>query len=308
MKKTIVIDNAQLTQRLNKLKIDSVEWQFTYDTNNQINGVFIEGNKKDFPTTEVITKTIFEVNAIWGAILRSTNYLIQNASQNTNQLGSKIVNTSPGSISYVQTARASGAVNQLLPVLPFNPISGNVIVAAVATRAGALITVNNITQTGVVWTYQTSQSIAAANLNVEIWLGVVAAGALSDTSVNLTGNAAFAITDIAEFAGILNIAPLDQTANNTNTSNATDTGTTPPTTKATELWIGATANLSNLDGTAEQNAPTNGFTLIDGLGDTFLLSLALEYKIVSAIATANTGTTTQTNNFWNGVIATFKSN
>jgi len=192
-------------------------------------------------------------------------------------------------------------------VMASTPISGNILVATVASRtSGATTTVSSIADGNakVTWTYQI-RSGAVAQDSVEIWFGVVAAGASKTQTATLaaaSGNGI--IINVCEYSGVATTSFLDKTATNTNTSTSPDTGTTAATTQADELWIGGT----EIAGNYTQSLPTNGFTLLDGAGYSGgpLCNGFLE-KIVSATGTANSGTTIASSVTWVGCIATFKA-
>jgi len=184
------------------------------------------------------------------------------------------------------------------------PTAGNDLVLTFATFATGLVpTVSGITEGGVVWTLQKSYLPSSANTNDdEIWLGVVSSGASSTITISLTGTPSFgAVSNVCEYSGLAG-SPLDKAASNTGVSSVGDTGTTPLTSQAVELWVGSIAAVNTISG------PTNGFTLIDGVGNN-PSNVANGYfqKIVSSTGQADTGTSSSIGNTWTGVIATFKA-
>lgn len=294
--KAVTLHAEATTGRLNKLTIDSNNWQITYDANGQIMGVMIDGKTKDFPDNSTIIRTIFEFNAIWSAQLLSTANLIANLNSNTN----KVVSSSQG-IQLIQSPKRAEtlAANQIVLSLDSAPISGNSLIAAIFVRqAGVINHVLSIVQTNVTWVKQVDKD-DGANLQTEIWRGIVGANADPNMTINLTNVADAAITQVSEW---LLKGALDRTASANGNSINPDTGTTLATTLASELWIGATSTQAN----DPQLLPTNDFTLVDGVNVSGWGSIAFLYKIVAATGAANTGTTILINT-WCGCIATFKS-
>lgn len=212
----------------------------------------------------------------------------------------------------------SGATS--IPVtMALTPTNGNVLIAAIYADTDQANNVASIVQTGVTWAgLGNPQVIKQAHVawnsgayeNVEIWIGIVGAGANTSVTVNL--NAATSgggVADIYEYSGVATISFLDKTATNLGHSDpkTTDTGTTAATTQANELWIGATVAVDGTWGMF-QSLPTNGFTLYDGvaiLAGTYNHSLAFLEKIVSSTGAANSGTTFNGSGDWAGCIATF---
>jgi hypothetical protein len=183
--------------------------------------------------------------------------------------------------------------------LALTPTTGNVLIATISLNSwGNSPTVTSIAETGVIWYYATSILINAA-WDVEIWIGIVGATPSKTVTLSLSHSSAETITDIYEYSGMLTTDYLDKTASNPGGFSAqTDTGTTVGTSQPNELWIGAIYAQNN------QSNPTNGFTLYDGVKGTWS-GLGYLEKIVSAMGTANSGTTI-TAQSWFGCIATFK--
>ena len=213
-------------------------------------------------------------------------------------------------------ARATGTGTTLVVTQASAPTNGNlnilVFSSYVANDAKYVErTISSISQTGVTWTKQISQTVlwtidTVRNIiNSEIWVGVVGAGASATITLSLLGtgdtdNAE--VANVCEYSGLLTSGFLDKTASTSGTSTTPATGTTATTTQADELWIGDTSS------EVAQSTPTNGFTLLDGAvfaGHT--LSSAYLEKIASATGTANSGTTMATSKRWSGCIATFKA-
>lgn len=193
------------------------------------------------------------------------------------------------------------------------PVQNNVLVATISLHdvGGPVPDVLSITQVGVVWSFVVAREGWFNQNRSEIWFGVVGAGAGTAITVNLTGAIDNAIANVCEYSGVRTVGYTDQTASNSADvlSLTSDTGTTPNTTQAQELWVGCTTGKSG-NGLYQAN-PTNGFTMLDGgpYGAGGFTSAFLE-KIVNAIGAANSGTSfyiggvPQTSE-WSGCIATF---
>ena len=224
--------------------------------------------------------------------LFSANYLVH-ASTQTPTLVHGPYRTASTSTSFTVTTTST-------------PTSGDVLIAVIGTSrtsSGSVRTISSISETNVAWSMQKSESYATATpeVDVEIWLGVVSASAGTTVTINLSGSPSGAVADICEYSGIATTSYLDQTAVNTGSSAATDTGLTGATTQATELWIGGiTVGAANA-----QTVATSGFTLRDGATGTSI-SVAYLENFVSATGTANSGTTVSSSR-WVGCIATFKA-
>jgi len=182
------------------------------------------------------------------------------------------------------------------------PIAGNVLILVWGSYAWAPVQppLTNVVQTGVTWVRAVfSQSNASSGINmfytVDIWYGIVGAGALP--TINITGAGGSYAWDVCEWSGLDLASLLDQTATSKNVLN---TGTTALTTRTVELWIGGLGGNA-----ADASLPTDGFTLLDGVVQNNECTCYL-YKIVSAVGTAYTSVTA----LWNGnrcagAIATF---
>jgi hypothetical protein len=194
------------------------------------------------------------------------------------------------------------------------PVAGNVLILCIQCTAGAASpTVSSITQPNVSWHNAVVLGPTTAYLNVEIWYGIVSAGAGAQLLIALnagTGANASEITDVCEFSG-LSANPFDQNKtnfNNSGTSSTTDSGTTPITTTNIQLWIGCLAAISGAS-FVTQTSPSNSFILLDGVNQDLnfeYVSLGYCYRIVSSKGAADVGTTLANANQWAGCIATFK--
>jgi hypothetical protein len=204
--------------------------------------------------------------------------------------------------------QGTSSTSASLPVTMTNtPIQGDLLVAVIATSDTTNYqTVSTITPTGVTWAKQVSQtnfySMTSYYFDIEIWVGVVGAGAPTTITVTLTAAAGRgAVADVCEYSGLKTIGFLDKTATH---PGSTDTGTTATTTQPTELWIGGV----NSDPYAQTTSTnTNGFTLLDGAVHTAVSCAYLE-KIVTTTGAAYSGTTTSSSYSPVGCIATFFSN
>ena len=212
-------------------------------------------------------------------------------------------------IALVQGPKQGTSTSSTISVsLSNTPASGDVLIATIGTYrtiSSTPRTVSSITETGVTWTRQTSQTDTSGNdaRDVEIWLGTVGSGASTSISISLSGAPAAAVADVCEYSGIAASSSLDKTAGTYGQSTSTNTGTTSTTAQNSELWIGGII----VEGNNAQTTPTNGFTVRDGAVYNSAMSLAYLEKIVSATGTANSGTTISTSQYWTGCIATFKA-
>lgn len=198
--------------------------------------------------------------------------------------------------------------------LDSTPASGNLLI--LCSYAGAQGTnphVTGVSQTNVIWTQVATVSDNSFG-DSEIWKGVVSASAGTVLTISVTGGTGdygWEIADCCEWSGLSGV--VDKTNyNNGGEGTSSDSGTTATTTQNDELvvaGIGATASAQSH--TNAQSSPTNGFTLLDGTSTVVAIysyaSVGYLYKIVSATATYNTGTTIAYDSYWVGCIATFKA-
>jgi hypothetical protein len=211
-------------------------------------------------------------------------------------------------ITRVQGARGTySSGTSFTAVFISTPTNGNIIILAFGNRANPTVTVSSISQTGVTWNASKSIGLSnsSGNVDIEIWLGQVNAGASKTITINLSGsNAVDAIADAYEYSNLS--STLDKTASQyTGSSTHPNTGTTATTTQANELFVGATWNSASGGLSAAQSAATNSFALLDGADDGANHgSLAFLEKIVSSTGTANCSTTCNSGTGI-GCIATF---
>jgi len=186
------------------------------------------------------------------------------------------------------------------------PVSGDILICTTGIASGDSEAVSGISQTGVTWSYCKNKAVYNAEwatyYDVEVWIGIVGAGASKTLTISYSGTqwAVFWATAL-EYSGVATSNELDKTASNAGTNKYPDTGTTDTTSQAGELWIGATF----IQGSNSQKTPTGGFTLYDyydpyGSGNLGTLEL-----MNAAQGTANSSTTAYSANPWVGCIATF---
>jgi hypothetical protein len=249
---------------------------------------------------------IFNAYLVEQTTAENAELITSNANLNANQITSKISKSTTGAVSLIQTAGGqSTSSSGLTASFAVAPTPGNIIMLAVAS-VGAAVLVQTISEVGVIWTQLKKKQIAGGFMNIEIWQGVVGAGASPTVNIVLTGIPHVAELDECEFA--INGGVLDQSAVNNGSSASPDTGTTAATTQANELLFGATVDLANVSGTPAQTNPTNGFKLIDGIGYVYNMSLAVLWMNQTVIGAADCTTTSITNNFWVGAIVTLTAN
>ncbi len=192
----------------------------------------------------------------------------------------------------------SGASNSWSVMVPA-PTAGNTLVAVIALHASSYTTgVTGITQNGATW-MRAAAAPNAGGVDTEIWYAPnVAAGAGTNVTVNTTYSWNSSAV-IAEYSGLSPVSLPDAAAVNSGNSTAADTGTTPPTTQANELWFGG-IGLASTTGTL--GAPRNAFNLVSNTTSVYALE-----KIVSATGTADTGGTVSSSGAWGGAMVAFKS-
>ena len=172
------------------------------------------------------------------------------------------------------------------------PANGDTLVAVISTRGSSSSgEVSSISQTGATWTRAT-YSTGTGGSTTEIWSAPDVSGAGTAVTINLASSL-FASAVVAEYSGVLSASSVDQIASNTGNGTSADTGTTPSTLQANELWIGG-IGLANSGYTL--GTPNNSFTSVNSAASTSGApgSNALVYalaKIVSAVGTADSGGT-----------------
>jgi hypothetical protein len=214
------------------------------------------------------------------------------------------VKANPSIIRVQGNSSGTSTTSTISVTLVSTPISGNVLVAVVGFFCSASRSVSSISETGVSWTGQIRKeyNLYGVYAEIEIWFGVVSAGASTSITVTLTGAATYGGTaDVCEYSGVETTNFLDKTASAQGNNKYPKTGTTATTTQADELWIGGTVLYSYA-----QTTPTNDFALLDGALYQYESTAYLE-KIVSATGTANSQTTGGGIQQWAGCIATFKA-
>jgi len=285
----------------------------THDTPNPASGSWFDASSS---VTESVTSPVTESGTQYSCTGWSGGTGGVPATGSTNTVTFTI--SGPATITWnwvVQITRVQGPVRQTSTSQSFTvtltntPASGDVLIAVIGlyhSSSDTLHTVSSITETGVTWSYQTSEtdSTTGTATDTEIWLGVVTSGTASRTITITTSSGSgttYEIADVCEYSGIATSSYLDKTAVAASSGTSTSTGTTATTSQASELWIGGITVEDN----SAQTSPTNGFTLLDGAVYQ-QMSVAYLEKIVSATGTANSGTTISSSQRYAGCIATFK--
>lgn len=205
-------------------------------------------------------------------------------------------------IARVQFKTGSAAATSISVTMDSAPTNGNALAIAVTTLSGTDARVSSISQTGATWVKAVSVA-NASNPETEIWYALN----VSSASASLTVNLAASLTAkciVAEYSGISTSGALDKTASNTGTGPPASTGTTATTAFNVELWFAALAS-ANTSG-FYLNTPSNGFSQVASVGDSFLL-LGLYEKIVSSTGAASTSDSwslVSESELWAGAIAT----
>ena len=229
--------------------------------------------------------------------------LTGNANLASDNVGSQAISTG---VARVQSATNTTTAASFNVSLGTAPVTGNTLVAVISTRGTTASRVTSITQTGASWS-RAAQATNGSGTTTEIWV----ASNVSSAGTSVTIAQASALRSAAvviEYAGILAVGALDQTASATGTSTAAVTGTTPTTMQANELWIGG---IGIADGRRTLNTPySNSFTVValpkSGSSSSDAMIYALE-KFVSATGSAGSGGTLSTSDSWAGAICTFKT-
>lgn len=116
---------------------------------------------------------------------------------------------------------------------------------------------------------------------------------------------------IGEYSDVSASSSLDQVANDSGSSTSPSTGTTPTTSEAVELLIGALGSFGNTGVGPTFSSPTSSFSIAVqekiSDGESTNVGGALLDRIVSSTDTYSTGATQDINQTWAGAIATFKT-
>ena len=212
-------------------------------------------------------------------------------------------------ITRVQSTTGNTGVNTATSfsvTLSSAPVSGNTLVAIIATRGSAAGIVTGISQTGATWT-RAAQATNASGSTTEIWYAPNVSSAGNSITINQSNVRSAAV--IVEYSNIILASPIDKTANTTGNSNAASTGTTATTVQANELLVGG-VGLVNSGYTI--GTPTNSFASVanaastDGPSQNNAKVYALE-KLVTTTGTAISGGSISSSSQWSGAIATFKA-
>lgn len=189
------------------------------------------------------------------------------------------------------------------------PASGNTLVAVVSTRGTTANRVSGITSTGGTWA-RAAQSVNTNGSTTEIWYAPTGSGA--GTIVTFATAAGRCAAVVAEYSGVLTTSnPVDKVnaADSSGNNTAPLTGTTAPTTQATELWVGG---IGYRNSTPTLGASLNSFGLVGSTQSTSTTAgnnvkvYALE-RMVTTTGIASSGGTLSTTVQWSGAMATFKA-
>ena len=220
-----------------------------------------------------------------------------------------VVSTSSTGPARVQVAygnTGSSAASSFTVTAVGAPVSGNTLVAVIATRGTSASRVTGITQNNVTWT-RASQAANAGGVTTEIWYAPVHASAGTAIVIG-QASALRSAAVVIEYSGVINTAPqVDQTASASDVGTAAVTGTTPMTAQAVELYVGSVGLASSAN---TLSSFLNSFNLAGVTNSTFFNAplnarvYALD-KFVTATDTANSGGTINSSSQWAGAIATF---
>jgi hypothetical protein len=206
------------------------------------------------------------------------------------------------------TASSGNTITQTVAA----PSTGQLGVDVIGVKSSGTGTlgVSSITESGVTWVQaESSLSTPYAGDDIEVWYTTsILSGAGTTITVTLgtgSGTNVGSVGDVGFYSGMATTGVLDKIAampNGDGYGSATITGTTATISQANELEIGGVI----AEQRGPQTAPTNGFTLYDGVLEcSNALSVAYLQNIVSATGTASSGTTVPATGFA-GCIATFR--
>lgn len=208
------------------------------------------------------------------------------------------------SITWKQSANGfSSTGNQVAITLSSQPTRPDVLIAVVSSyNTNGASSVANISQERVGWGLR--QQYTSGYVDIEIWLGVVSAGASPTAIITLNSAPTAGIRAIImEYSGVS--SQPDPTSNyNTNSGTTTNTGALTGTVNSNELVVGGVFVL----GQSQTTPTTNSFSLYDGSADSYGNSLAALGNVTTiSYNNYNSGTTIsggQTGT-WYGCIVAF---
>lgn len=181
------------------------------------------------------------------------------------------------------------------------PAVGNTLIAIVGTNDPTGTGVTGITQAGATWTLVKKET---ADRTVEQWKAPVDGVLSTSISISLGAGTFHGAAVVVEVANILFGSPADQTSGSKGKSNYPNTGVTPATTKAVELWLGGLLT----ERSVSVADPTNDFTIETQVNTGFGgVNTALLSKFVETIGTASVETYAGAPFLveWAGVMATY---
>ena len=215
----------------------------------------------------------------------------------------------------VQTAQGSVNGSSLTITLGSATTAGNaliVVLAASGTTANPT-SVSGITIGGSADNFSQISTFGSASDAAigATWLDLNCVG--GQTSVVITvagGTGTLAImASVYEFAGLYPVSPFDQTANSVSAGSTSWTSnTTPTTTQATELWIGAVFTTSTGSGVTitGPSSPWTNLTQVNQAQGSFNDQWMSGWQIVSSTGTATYSGTVSTSSQWISKVVTFR--
>ena len=211
--------------------------------------VTVSGTASYNGTTSVPGTSLTVANANGDAVTLTNSGTVASRNVGTYAL-SQAVYATPTRVHTTSGNTGTGSTSTTFSLTIPAPANGNTLVAVVATHGTNTSQVSGIGETGATWT-----RAAQANTNgvtTEIWYApnVLFAGA----SVTITQVALRSAAIVIEYSGLLTASALDQTAFAFG-SGAPTTGTTPTTTQAAELWLGAIGLTNSVFNLTNTSAP-----------------------------------------------------
>ena len=210
-------------------------------------------------------------------------------------------------VAFVQSASSTSIVGATVTVTLSATTAGNcLVVASEASQGAANPTITGITLGGAADHFAQLAIVGdptASVAFVEIWADPNCAGGQTSVVVTYSVNPpGTACVWVYEFSGIASSGILDKssTAFTGSTQATWDSGATPTTTQASELWFGANAGFSTT--TTGPSSPWNNSSVLTSGAR----NLIAGYQIVSSTGTADYSGTYSPNSYETAAVVTLK--
>lgn len=169
----------------------------------------------------------------------------------------------------------SGNTTSLSGTCASTPVSGNLLIAFIASNrgSGAARTVSSIVQTGVTWAIITGCKVANGFLGLEVWRGVVGAGASTSYTITISGTITGGAANLMEISGVSTTIDAT-TVTNTGTSTSPSCGAYT-TANGNDLIIAGLGYETN----AAPGTNPSGYGVLTWLNSTLAISVQGNYII-----------------------------